>query len=175
MSIGWDPKVSRVGNPTPVSENQGSQEAQKTSNPSQSLKEPPIKGQPLETPQHAKISPEKSDQGPKTDALQKELGALKTALRGPKNDRLSAAQTAIALAFSYKMRRNRSARRQAINLLEQVSGALPEMAEATNRLKGLLEAEGLLQENAEEATLQACQKLIELLSELELEDVGELL
>ena len=173
MSIGWDPKISRV-DPTSKNESAEPAKADHTAPKAlESFKAPPLPGKPIDTPEHAKISPEKSDRGPKSDALEKEMGTLKAALRGPKSDRLSAAQTAIALAFSYKLRRNRSARRQGLQLLEQVGSALPEINEAMQQLKSLLEAEGLLQENSENATLEACQRIIELLSQLELDSAGE--
>ncbi len=173
MSIGWDPKISRVDS---TSQSAGAEPVKAEQNPPkspESFDAPPLQGKPIKTPEHAKISPEKSDRGPKSDALEKEMGALKTALRGPKNDRLSAAQTAIALAFSYKLRRNRSARRQGLQLLEDVGSALPEMNDAIQQLRSLLEAEGLLQENSENATLEACQRIIELLTQLELDSAGE--
>ena len=175
MSIGWDPKISRTDNTTPVDTNESTQNTTEAAKIAKSLKEPPVQGKPLETPQHAKISPEQSDRGPKSDALEKELRTLKEGLRGPKNDRLSAAQTALALAFSYKLRRNRSARRQGLQLLEQVIAALPEMRESIDQLKTLLRAEGLLQENSENATLEACQNIIELLTQMELNSAGETL
>lgn len=65
------------------------------------------------------------------------------------------------------MRRSRGARKQAADLCEEVTDAVPELAAEAERLRDVLHAEGLLHELRAESTLEACLLLVRVLEKAE--------
>lgn len=164
MAISWDPKNKPLSAPqAPEGENQPSDrtaqptsEAQAPTKPAVMIEDPTRSDQHPTRPQPANAS-----------SIDASLRALRSALRSGRAERVRAAQQALGWCSGYALRRSRGSRRRGVELLEEVADAGIEGSDVAGVLAEVLRAEGKLHELSDEATGEACHRLVTLLMALE--------
>ena len=164
MSIRFDPKVGGAL-PTSGTTDTGATEPGRA--PARRDLEAMDKPKGLGTPDSARNRPDPGRAANREPELKQMVAQLRAALQGDPAQRLAAAHAAMAQCAAYSLRRSRGARQNAIDLCDQITEDVPELAGAARLLKGTLAAETLLQDNSAESTLRAVQSLMQMLQQLE--------
>lgn len=148
MSVDFDPKLPPVPATTATTTRPTPESAAATTTPA--LRTPPPaaieKPAGFVAPERARTHP--TQRAPETarSAIEVEVEALRTGLRGPRVDRLESARRSLALASSYRARRSRGLRRLASSLLDDVGVHVPELRDDAAQQRELLDIEGALLE-----------------------------
>jgi hypothetical protein len=163
MGIDGIPKVKGGAPTTEPASGPATHAGRKTAGPApEAMEKPPA----LSQPDAASTHPVRQAPLGKPSALhERELADLRQSLRAGGAAKLAAAKQALALAASYRMRRSRGARRQALELCADVATEVEELAELARALTVVLSAEGDLHETSAEATLRACRALVDILGD----------
>lgn len=167
MAIRWVPTVDGAKPATttsgqlPTSAARKRASGQKTALTPSAMDKPPM----LSTPKPAGAHPSQQHAASKPVLFEREIARLRQALKTKGATRSAAADQALALCATYGMRRSRGARRQAIDLCDDVADMVDEGEPMARQLRDLLQAEGDLQEVSADGTLRACRALIDLLEE----------
>ena len=165
MDVKWDPKV---GGTTPHTDTALLKDGLPTKSAPTSAARPEAMERPktLPLPDAAQTHPSRTSTATRPSALEIDVDRLRALLSlGSIANRLKAADQALALAASSRMRRSRGARALAIELCDDVAASVDERHGLAVRLKELLTAEGDLHDTSAEGTLRACRRLVDLLDE----------
>lgn len=117
------------------------------------------------TPQRAATQPAPSRGAGLLPGFQKQAKDLMAQLKLKGPERLAAADLALVLAASYAMRRSKGARRQAVDLLEEVAEQVEERATLAEKLRHVLLAEAYLHQASPDGTLRGILALVGMLDD----------
>ncbi len=168
MTIRWAPKVDGAKPAATTIGAQTTRTARQRVSTQKSTPAPADIGEPqrLATPETAGAHPSRQQAASKPALFEREIARLRQALKAKGATRSAAAVQALALCATYGMRRSRGARRQAIDLCNDVAETADDGEDidaVAHQLRALLQAEGDLQEVSADGTLSACRTLIDLL------------